>query len=85
MEDKIRDKVGVTGNTTVICRSGISSEIGDLNLTNLNKAKSVIIVPPDEPYADIGVIKTVLALLNYPDTKKEHNMVSVANYSEDYT
>tara|TARA_Y100000310_G_scaffold322934_1_gene382665 strand:+ start:954 stop:2894 length:1941 start_codon:yes stop_codon:yes gene_type:complete len=85
MEDKIRDKVGVTGNTTVICRSGISSEIGDLNLTNLNKAKSIIIVPPDEPYADIGVIKTVLALLNYPDTKKEHNMVSVANYSEDYT
>ena len=84
MEDKLRDKVGLTGNTSIICRSGVSSEIGDLKITNLNKAKSIIVVPPDKPYADISVIKTVLALFNFSKKNKDYNLISSVEYTEDY-
>lgn len=84
MEDKLRDKVGLTGNTSIICRSGVSSEIGDLKITNLNKAKSIIVVPPDKPYADISVIKTVLALFNFSKKNKDYNIISSVEYTEDY-
>jgi len=84
MEDKLRDKVGLTGNTSIICRSGVSSEIGDLKITNLNKAKSIIVVPPDKPYADISVIKTVLALFNFSKKNNDYNIISSVEYTEDY-
>jgi len=84
MDDQIKEQVGVTGNTTVICRSGVSSEIGDLRMTNLNEAKSIIIVPNDKPYADIHTIKTVLALLNFSDNEKKYNIISAVNYRDDY-
>ena len=84
MDDQIKEQVGATGNTTVICRSGVSSEIGDLRMTNLNKAKSIVIVPHDKPYADIHTIKTVLALLNFSDNDKKYNIISAVNYRNDY-
>ena len=84
MDDQIKEQVGATGNTTVICRSGVSSEIGDLRMTNLNEAKSIVIVPHDKPYADIHIIKTVLALLNFSDNDKKYNIISAVNYRSDY-
>ena len=84
MDDQIKEQVGATGNTVVICRSGVSSEIGDLRMTNLNEAKSIVIVPHDKPYADIHTIKTVLALLNFSDNDKKYNIISAVNYRDDY-
>ena len=84
MDDQIKEQVGLTGNTTVICRSGVSSEIGDLRMTNLNGAKSIVIVPHDKPYADIHTIKTVLALLKFSDNDKKYNIISAVNYRNDY-
>jgi len=83
MDDQIRDQIGTTGNTSVISRHGLSSEVSDLKITNLNKAKSIIIVPNDEPYADIQTIKTLLSLLNYSDNRQNFNIVSSAHYPDD--
>lgn len=85
MDDQIRDQIGSTGNTNVICRHGISSEISDLKIANLIEAKSIIIVPNDEPYADIQTIKTLLSLLNYSGELKVLNIVSSAHYKDDAT
>ena len=84
MDDIIKEKVGVTGNTTIICRSGISTEISDLKMTNINQAKSIVIVPDNKSYTDIHTIKTVLTLQNFSDNYKKLNMVSAVNYSDNY-
>jgi voltage-gated potassium channel Kch len=62
MEDEIRSRLGDTGRTRVICRSGSTLDVADLELLSLHAAKSIIIPSPlvDEP--DSWVIKTMLAI-----------------------
>jgi voltage-gated potassium channel Kch len=62
MEDEIRTRLGDTGRTRVICRSGNTLDVADLELLSLGKAKSIIIPSPlvDDP--DSWVIKTMLAI-----------------------
>lgn len=72
MEEAIRDFMGDTGTTRIICRRGNPMEINDLAIANLETCKSVIILAPDgteDP--DIGVIKRMLAVINDPDRRKE--------------
>jgi ion channel POLLUX/CASTOR len=76
MDDEIRDKVGDTKSTRVVCRHGNSIELGDLHLASIDTARSIVIVAPehegqrsDDP--DVDVIKTLLAITNNPQRKKE--------------
>ncbi|MCL5999102.1 MAG: hypothetical protein M1546_24025 [Chloroflexi bacterium] len=65
MEDEIREKVGATGRTDVICRSGSPIDLYDLEIVNPYAARAIIILSPagdDDP--DSQVIKTILALAN---------------------
>ncbi len=71
MEDELKLKVGNTGKTKVICRSGNPIDVDDLKIANLNHAKSIIIVAPEEPKADTYVIKTIMAIVNSPARKKD--------------
>jgi len=71
MEDEIRDKIGQTRNTRVVCRTGSPIEMNDLELINLDAARSIIILSPDEYDPDSGVIKTMLAITNNPDRREE--------------
>jgi voltage-gated potassium channel Kch len=66
MEDEIRSKVGATGRTRVICRTGNPSDLGDLALGNPWLARAIIVPAPDQDDGDISAIKTVLALTNHP-------------------
>lgn len=80
MEDEIKTKVGNTGKTKVICRSGNPIDVDDLKIANLNYAKSIIIVAPEEPKADTYVIKTIMAIVNSPNRKKEpFNIIAEIN------
>lgn len=72
MEAEIVAKVGSTGRTQVICRSGDPTDLFDLAITNPATCKSVIVVsPPQSANPDSDVIKTVLALTHAPDRRAE--------------
>ncbi|MDQ3912849.1 MAG: potassium transporter TrkA, partial [Actinomycetota bacterium] len=71
MEDEIRTRVGKTGTTRVVCRTGDPINIDDVQIVNPGGARSIIVLPPEEDEADSRVIKTVLALTNNPNRREE--------------
>ncbi len=71
MEDELRQKVGPTGSTRLICRTGSPLESADLAITNLNAARSIIILSPPGENPDAGVIKVVLAITNHPGRRAQ--------------
>ncbi|GII02829.1 CASTOR/POLLUX-related putative ion channel [Planobispora takensis] len=62
MEDALRTHVGGTGRTKVVCRTGRPVEPADLDLMNLDSARSVVVLSPQGDDPDAHVIKTLLAL-----------------------
>ena len=71
MDDAIRDRVGSTGRTRIITRTGSPTEMADLSLVNIQASKSVIVLAPEGEDADTAVIKTVLAIVNDPARRSE--------------
>lgn len=71
MEDEIRHRIGDTKNTRIICRSGNPVDIRDLSIVNPDHAKSIIITSPKDDFGDAKVIKSVLAITNKTERKKE--------------
>ena len=71
MEDQIRARVGRTGRTRVVCRTGDPINIEDIGIVNPDGARSIVVLPPEDGEADSRVIKTVLALTNNPDRSGE--------------
>jgi Trk K+ transport system NAD-binding subunit len=71
--DKVQmeDEIGETCNTRVVCRRGSPMRMKDLDLVNLNDAKSIIILAPQEINSDVSVIKTLLAITKNPGRKQE--------------
>lgn len=74
MEDSLRDRVGPLRGSKLVCRSGLPMDLTDLAIANPFAAKSIIVLAPapeDSPAdPDAEVIKTVLALANYPGRPK---------------
>jgi voltage-gated potassium channel Kch len=62
MEEALHAKVGPTGKTRVICRSGDPMDPDDLRIANARSARAVLIITPESEEPDAQVIKTVLAL-----------------------
>ncbi|WP_214107687.1 CASTOR/POLLUX-related putative ion channel [Acrocarpospora catenulata] len=62
MEDEIRQRLGDTGRTRLVCRTGRPTEPADLALMNLEGARSVVVLSPHGDDPDAHVIKTLLAL-----------------------
>jgi voltage-gated potassium channel Kch len=71
MEDEIRERVGNTKNTRVVCRTGDPIDVDDLELANPHDARSIIVLPPEGEDADSRVIKAILAVTNNPNRRKE--------------
>jgi voltage-gated potassium channel Kch len=71
MEDEIRDKVGNTKNTKVICRTGSPLDLTDLEIVNPHQARSIIILGPESADPDPEVIKSILAITNNPNRRPE--------------
>ncbi|MDX2171512.1 MAG: NAD-binding protein [Bacteroidota bacterium] len=71
MEDEVRSKIEDFKNTKVIVRSGNPLESSDIAVVNPNGARSIIVLANEEANADTYVIKSVLALTNGKNRKKE--------------
>lgn len=71
MEDEIRDKVGNTKNTKIICRTGNPIDLHDLEIGNPEDSKSIIIVDKENENSDSQIIKTILAIVSSPYRRKE--------------
>lgn len=80
MENAIRERLGRTKNTRVICRRGLPIDPTDLEIISPHTARSIIILPPEEGDADSYVIKTALALTNNPKRRAEpYHIVTQVN------
>ena len=64
MEDEIRDKVGDTKNTRVVCRSGNPIDLHDLQISNPENSKAIIILDTEDENSDSQIIKTILAIVS---------------------
>lgn len=71
MQDEIRRKVGRTGPTRVVCRSGNAIKLADLNIVSPQTARTILVVSPGGDLADAQVIKTLLAIVNTVDPRRE--------------
>ena len=71
MEDEIRAKIGPTGRTRLVCRTGSPVDLTDLDIINPHSARAIIILAPDTPNPDSHIIKTTLALTNNPARRSE--------------
>ncbi|MEM0939024.1 MAG: potassium transporter TrkA [Bacteroidota bacterium] len=71
MEDEIKDKVGNTGNTQVICRTGNPIDVHDLQIANPFDTRSIIILDKENENSDSQIIKTIVAIVTNPNRRKE--------------
>jgi voltage-gated potassium channel Kch len=79
MEDELRTRLGPTGRTRVVCRTGTPTEPTDLDILRLDSAKSIVVLSPEVDEPDIHVIKTLLALSNRTwDGPRPHVFAAVA-------
>ena len=83
MEDQIREKVVDTGRTRIICRTGNPTRLLDLDIVNLDFAKSIVIVS-EECDSSSNSLKTLLAIINRPNRRPEpYHIVANIYKSED--
>lgn len=71
MEDEIRDEIGNTGKTKIICRTGTPLSLNDLEIANPHQARSIVVLAPESDDPDPEVIKTILAITNNPNRREE--------------
>jgi voltage-gated potassium channel Kch len=71
MESEIHEHVPDTGRTRVVCRRGRPISPIDLQIVNLQTARSIIILGPEGNDPDAEVIKTILAITNDPQRRLE--------------
>lgn len=71
MEDELRERLGATGRTRLVCRTGDPASIDDLDLCSIQATRTVIVLPPDGPNPDAHVVKTLLAITNSPRRRPE--------------
>jgi voltage-gated potassium channel Kch len=72
MEDDIKAKLANTKNTKIICRTGSPLDLNDLEVVSPHDAKSIIILSPEQENPDTHVIKSILAITNNPNRRKEN-------------
>ena len=71
MEDEIRTRVGSTGRTKLVCRSGSPMDVDDLRIASLASARAIVILAPEGDEPDADVIKSILAITNDPGRRAE--------------
>jgi ion channel POLLUX/CASTOR len=77
MEDEIRTRIGNTGKTRIVCRTGSPIDLNDLQIINPAAARSIVILSAEADDPDSHVIKSILALTNSPDrSEKPYHIVA---------
>ncbi|HVK02270.1 MAG TPA: NAD-binding protein [Armatimonadaceae bacterium] len=78
MEEEIRAKVGNTGRTRVVCRTGNPIDPADLKIVNPDTARSIIVLASDPKDPDTQVINSILALTHDSHRRKEAFHIAAA-------
>lgn len=72
VEESLALRVGKTGTTRIVCRSGSPMEVADLSIASINTSRSIIVLSPENSEdPDAEVIKIILAITNHPDRRTE--------------
>jgi hypothetical protein len=71
MEDEIRTRISDTKGTRIVCRSGSPVDLDEIDIANVQRSRSIIVLAPDVDEPDIEVIKTILAITNDPNRRPE--------------
>jgi ion channel POLLUX/CASTOR len=80
MEDKINEAIGPHKQTRIVFRSGNPMAIHDLNIVNINSAKSIIALGDKDDVSGLVIMKTVLAIINNPSRRVEpYHIVAAIN------
>jgi voltage-gated potassium channel Kch len=64
MEEQIAARVPPKGHTRIVCRTGNPMDMTDLEIANADDARAVILLSAETDDPDMGVIKSLLALVN---------------------
>ncbi|PKN99431.1 MAG: potassium transporter TrkA [Chloroflexi bacterium HGW-Chloroflexi-4] len=82
MEESLQGRIGKTGSTHIVCRTGSPMDINDLSIVSINSSRSIIVLSPEESEdPDAEVIKIILAITNHPDRRQEpfHIIAEIRN------
>lgn len=82
MEEALQVRIGKTGSTHLVCRTGSPMDINDLSIVSINSSKSIIVLSPDDSEdPDSEVVKIILAITNHPDRRQEpyHIIAEIRN------
>jgi voltage-gated potassium channel Kch len=71
MEDEIRTRITDTRGTRIVCRSGSPVDLDEIDIANVQRSRSIIVLAPEVDEPDIEVIKTILAITNDPNRRPE--------------
>ena len=71
MEEEINARLGATGRTKIVCRSGNPADVDEIDIANVQTSRAVIVLSPDGHNPDADVLKTLLAIVNDPDRRPE--------------
>lgn len=84
MEDELRDRIEDLKGSWIVCRSGSPTDLNDLKMVGLATCRSILITAAeDDADPDVTVIKTILAVTNAPDRRKEpYHIVAVIQEPE---
>ncbi len=81
MEDRLRQRVGSTRNTRLVCRTGSPLDLTDLEMVSPNSARSIIVLAPQNASAedaDAYVLKALLAISKGPAFRYHRHHVVAA-------
>ncbi len=85
MEDKIRDKIPDTKNTTIICRTGDPIDLHDLDIGNPAGSKSIVILDKENENSDSQIIKTILAITSSSTRRSTpYHITAEIKHAENY-
>jgi voltage-gated potassium channel Kch len=80
MEEAIRDRVGDTKTTRVVCRTGDPSSPHDLRIVNVEEARSIVVLASGEEGAgDAEAVKAVLAVMTSATRNQAATVVAELN------
>jgi voltage-gated potassium channel Kch len=71
MDDEIRDRIADFKTTRVVTRRGNPIDLGDLAIVNFNASRAVVVLSPEGDDPDASVIKSILAVTNHPQRRRE--------------
>jgi voltage-gated potassium channel Kch len=83
MEEAIRDRVGDTKTTRIVCRTGDPSSPHDLRIVNVEEARSIVVLAGGEDGAgDAEAVKAVLAVMTSESRNQAARVVVEMNDAE---